>query len=160
MDLISASAALAATLAALLDARSRRIPNWLTGGTVVAGLLIHTWQGGSSGIVVSLAGAALGFAILIPLYALHAMGAGDVKLLAGIGAIVGPQLLLPIALYALIAGGFMSALVLARTGRLAIVVHQIAVLHRPPTRSGAKAPYAVAIAAGVYLSQILPTVLR
>ena len=159
MELMYAGAATAASIAAVVDVRSRRIPNWLSGAALLAGVLVHVWRDGASGIVVALAGAGLGFAILLPVYAVRAMGAGDVKLLMGVGALVGPQMLVSVALYALIAGGVMSVIVLAQRGRLRVFVHDVAVRHRPPTRSGATAPYAVAIASGVYLSLLLPSVL-
>jgi prepilin peptidase CpaA len=159
MELIYAGAAGAASIAAIVDVRSRRIPNWLSGAALLAGLLVHAWQDGPHGILVALAGAALGLAILLPLYAINAMGAGDVKLLTGIGALVGPQVLVSVAVYGLIVGGVMSIIVLAHRRRLLMFVHDVVVLRRPPTRSGATAPYAVAIACGVYLSLFLPSVL-
>jgi prepilin peptidase CpaA len=160
MDLIQGVAAVTASLAALVDVRSRRIPNWISGGALVAGFVVHGWQAGFSGILMSLAGAALGFAILLPLYAIHAMGAGDVKLLAGLGALVGPQVLVSVAIYAAIAGGAIALVILARRHRLPVFLHDVLVLRRPPTRSGATAPYAVAIASGVYLSLLLPSVIN
>jgi prepilin peptidase CpaA len=159
MELMNAGAATAASVAAIVDVRSRRIPNWLSGAALLSGVLVHAWQDGASGILVALAGAGLGLAILLPLYAISAMGAGDVKLLTGIGALVGPQVLVSVALYALVVGGVMSLVVLAHRRRLLMFVHDVAVLHRPPTRSGATTPYAVAIALGVYLSFFLPSVL-
>ena len=159
MELIYAGAAGAASVAAIVDVRSRRIPNWLSAAALLAGLLVHAWQDGANGILVALGGAALGLAILLPLYAIKAMGAGDVKLLTGIGALVGPQVLVSVAVYALIVGGVMSLIVLTQRRRLLTFVHDVVVLRRPPTRSGATAPYAVAIACGVYLSLVLPSVL-
>jgi prepilin peptidase CpaA len=160
MDLTEVSAAAAASLAAVVDVYSRRIPNWLSGAALAAGLLIHGWQGGTAGVLIALAGAALGLAILLPLYAVRAMGAGDVKLLGAVGSLVGPQLLVSVAVYAAIAGGVISLVILARRHRLPIFFRDVLVLRRPPTRSGATAPYAVAIASGVYLSLLLPSVLH
>src|SRR5262249_44988714 len=76
--------------AAVYDVRYRRIPNWITASGVLAGLLLNafldpTW----SGLLFGLKGMALGFGIYFALYALHAMGAGDVKLMAAVGALVG-----------------------------------------------------------------------
>ncbi len=159
MELIWAGAAGAASVAAIVDVRSRRIPNWLSGAALLAGLLVHAWQDGVNGMLMALAGAALGLAILLPLYAIHAMGAGDVKLLTGIGALVGPYMLVSVAVYALLAGGVMSLIVLAHRRRLLTFAHDVIVRSRPPTRSGATAPYAVAIAAGMYLTLFLPSVL-
>src|SRR5438132_1158507 len=109
-----------------------------------------------AGIGLALAGAALGLAILLPFYALRAMGAGDVKLLAGLGAILGPQVLVSVAIYAALAGGLISAVMLARGGRLLSVLREMLIEHRPPTRGGATAPYGVAIAPGMYRTLALP----
>ena len=159
MDLIQGLAATAASVAAVVDVRSRRIPNWLCGTTLVAGVLIHVWQSGLAGVVVSLAGAALGLVILLPLYVVRVMGAGDIKLLASLGALVGPQGLVSVAVYAAIAGGIMSICLLGRGGRLPVLLNDVLVFRRLPTPSGATAPYAVAIASGVYLSLLLPSLL-
>jgi prepilin peptidase CpaA len=160
MDVTQAFAAVTASVAALVDVYSRRIPNWLSGAALVAGLLIHGWQGGASEVAIALAGAALGVVILLPLYAVRAMCAGDVKLLGALGALVGPQLLVSVAVYAAITGGVISLVILARRQRLPVFFRDVLVLRRPPTRSGATAPYAVAIASGVYLSLLLPSVLH
>ena len=160
MELVPAFAALAAAgVGAVLDLRSRRIPNWLTGSALLAGLLANALLRGFDGAVVALAGAALGLALLLPFYALRAMGAGDVKLLAGVGALVGPQALVSVAVYGGVAGGLLSILVLLLRGRLLFGLQQAVVLRRLPTLSGLKAPYGVAIAAGMALTLLLPGVL-
>lgn len=157
MELIPTLAAATVSVAAILDIRSRRIPNWISGTALLVGVVLHVWQSGPSGVLVALAGGGLGLLMLLPLYAIRAMGAGDVKLLAGVGALLGPQVLVSVAVYAAIAGGVVSIVILARRRRLHVFVHEVAVMHQPPTRSGATAPYAVAIASGVYLSMLLPS---
>jgi prepilin peptidase CpaA len=159
MELMQAVAAAATSIAAVIDVRSRRIPNWVSGAALLVGVLVHAWQDGLNGVLLALTGAALGLAILLPLYVIKAMGAGDVKLLLGVGALVGPHLLVSIAVYAAVAGGLMSAYVLVRRHRLLAFVNDIVVLRQAPARSGATAPYGVAIASGVYLSLFLPSVL-
>jgi len=160
MDPVAATTATAAaSLAAIVDLRSRRIPNWLTFGLVLIGILLNVWQAGPGGAWLALAGAGLGLAILLPLYAVRAMGAGDVKLLAGLGAVLGPQVVVSVAVYTAVAGGVMSAIMLAQRGRLLSVLREILIEHRPPTRGGSSAPYGVAIASGMYLSLVLPGVL-
>src|SRR5215813_2561258 len=114
LDLIPAGVV---TLAAVLDVRWRRIPNWLALGALLLGLLLQVSRFGLPGVAIGLAGAALGFGLLLPFYMLRAVGAGDVKLLAAVGAMVGPQNLLTVALGAAIVGGVMSVAVLARQGR-------------------------------------------
>jgi prepilin peptidase CpaA len=154
----SAVATAAASVAAIVDVRSRRIPNWLTAGLVLSGMLLSVWRYGVAGIWIALAGAALGLAILLPFYAIRAIGAGDVKLLAGLGAVLGPQLLVSVAIYAALAGGLISVIMLAGSGRLLSVLREVFVEHRPPTRGGLTAPYGVAIASGMYLTLVLPSV--
>jgi prepilin peptidase CpaA len=145
-------AVIAASIGLVTDLRSRRIPNWLTASALVAGVGINLWVAGAEGASLALAGAAIGFALLIPFYFVRAIGAGDVKLLAAMGALLGPHSLLVTAAAGALVGGFMSIIILARRGRLPIAVHQMFVMRTVPTPSGAKAPYAVAIASGVYFA--------
>jgi prepilin peptidase CpaA len=159
MEFVQGCAVSAASVAAVLDVWSRRIPNWVTFGTFIAGVAVNVWLHGMSGVVVALVGAALGMALLLPFYAIRAIGAGDVKLLGALGALLGPQLLISVALYGAVAGGVMSAVILLVRGRLWLVLHDLLVARRPPTLSGATAPYGIAIASGVYLSLFLPGVL-
>src|SRR5260221_1200085 len=70
------------------------------------------------------------------------------------------EVLVSVAIYGAIAGGLISGVLLAREGRLLSVLHEILIEHRPPTRGGTTAPYGVAIASGMYLTLILPGVLR
>lgn len=154
-------AAVASSIGLVTDLRRRRIPNWLTASAFVFGVLAGFWLGGLEGGATALAGAGLGFLMLIPFYAIRAMGAGDVKLLAALGAILGPQNLITAAVYGAMVGGVMSMIVLVRTGTLAVALHQMLVMRTLPTvSSGVKTPYAVAIASGVYLAMVLPPLVR
>lgn len=155
----AAVAVIAASIALATDLHARRIPNWLTLSALLVGLLANAFLAGTQGALLALAGAGLGFALLIPFYAIRAIGAGDVKLLAAVGALLGPQLLLSAATAGALVGGVMSVVILARRGRLTLAAHQMFVMKAIPTPSGAKAPYAVAIAAGVYFAafQLLAT---
>ncbi len=148
-----------ASVAAACDVRWRRIPNWLTLSALVGGLLLQISRSGVAGVPVALGGAAIGLCVLLPFYLIHAMGAGDVKLLAGLGSLVGPQAMVSLVIYAALVGGAISVVMLARRGRLHFAMAEI--MSRPTdlTRSGAKAPYGVAIACGVYLSMLLPSVI-
>jgi prepilin peptidase CpaA len=92
--------------AAIFDLRFRRIPNWLTGAGVILGFAANVFERGIlRGLSFSLAGLCLALAIYLALYALHAMGAGDGKLMAAIGAIVGWKHWLGIFLVTAIFGG-------------------------------------------------------
>lgn len=91
--------------AAVYDIRYGRIPNWMTFPAIVAGLTYHTATAGVPGLMSSLAGTATGFSVFIVFYALGGMGAGDVKLMAAVGALLGPRETLYAALFTAIAGG-------------------------------------------------------
>jgi len=75
--------------AAWIDGRQLRVPNWLTFPMILSGLAYSAWVGGWAGLEDGLVGMCVGLATLLPLYAVGGMGAGDVKLMAGIGAWLG-----------------------------------------------------------------------
>jgi prepilin peptidase CpaA len=103
--------------AAVIDGVKLKVPNWLTFPMVLSGLAFSAWHGGWHGLVGSFEGAALGLALLLPLYAIGGMGAGDVKLLAGLGAWVGPWLTLQAFVATAVVGGVMALGMVAWTGR-------------------------------------------
>lgn len=76
-------------LAAWIDGKELRVPNWITFPMVLSGLVYSTWVGGLGGLGAGLLGMCVGLLTLMPLYAVGGMGAGDVKLMAGIGAWLG-----------------------------------------------------------------------
>jgi prepilin peptidase CpaA len=105
--------------AAIFDVRYRRIPNWLTVSGVALGLGMNTFlYQGWPGLRLSLTGLAMGFGVYLLLYALHAMCAGDVKLMAAVGAIMGWQNWFGTFLITAIVGGAMSLILVARRGRV------------------------------------------
>jgi prepilin peptidase CpaA len=75
---------------AVVDYRSKRIPNWLTVPAAVLGLIFHLATGGGPGILWALAGFAVGFSLLILPWLLGGGGMGDVKMLAALGVWLGP----------------------------------------------------------------------
>jgi prepilin peptidase CpaA len=111
-------------VAAAYDIRYRRIPNWLVLAGIIAGLLWNTLfaQGVASfdaaGLGRSAAGFGLGFLLYFPLYLLRARGAGDVKLLAAAGAIVGPTNCFWLFLLTAILGGVIALVFVALKGRM------------------------------------------
>jgi prepilin peptidase CpaA len=119
-------------VAAVIDGWKLKVPNWLTFPLVLSGWafgLVHSLgafpETGAGGIGASLAGTALGFALLLPVYAIGGMGAGDVKMQMGFGSWVGAYFGLwqgcSIVLYAFCAaafiGGFMALIMIVLRGR-------------------------------------------
>ena len=91
-----------------MDVRYRRIPNKLVLVTLISGLTLNTIFGGSHGLLVSLGGFALAFALMFFFHVFGTMGAGDVKLFAAIGAVIGLSLVLPTLLVVALTGGVMA----------------------------------------------------
>lgn len=87
------------------DLRWSRIPNWLTFSAMGVAMLVQTWMGGLQGTLFSLAGLGVGMGLFLLLYVCKALGAGDVKLMAAIGSIVGPTGALSVAILSVLAGG-------------------------------------------------------
>jgi prepilin peptidase CpaA len=105
--------------AAVFDVLYRRIPNWLTVSGVLLGIALNAFIGPpEAGLVFSLAGLAVGFGIYAVLYALRAMGAGDVKLMAAVGALVGYQRWFGIFFITALIGGVMALILVVSRGRL------------------------------------------
>src|SRR5580704_17437778 len=100
-------------IAAVYDIRFRRIPNWLVLTGLLAGVVLNTLLLEWSGVRASLLGISLAFLIYFPLYLLRGMGAGDVKLMAAIGAIVGPANWIGIFFFTAIVGGVVAIALLA-----------------------------------------------
>jgi prepilin peptidase CpaA len=104
--------------AAVYDIRFRRIPNWLVLTGLVLGLGINMGLFGWRGAKSSLLGAALAFLIYFPLYLLRGMGAGDVKLMAAIGSMVGAANWFGIFIITVLLGGVMAIILLLTRGKL------------------------------------------
>jgi prepilin peptidase CpaA len=104
--------------ATIVDIRTRRIPNELT--AAMAGIGVGLSAAGVSGISVwaSMLGFAIGLALMMPGHLLGATGAGDVKLMAAVGSIVGPALVVTAFLFTAVAGGVLAVVVAARRRRL------------------------------------------
>jgi prepilin peptidase CpaA len=103
-------------VAAVIDGRTLKVPNRLTFPFALLGLAVAAIPGGL-GLLASVQGLLLGLALLLPLYAVGGMGAGDVKLLAGVGAWVGPSVLMPAFIVAAIVGAVMALAMMALSGR-------------------------------------------
>jgi len=106
--MLTAIILLSATTAAYFDIRWRRIPNWLVGATIALSLAWHLWSGGWDGLKMSGAGLLVGMGLLLPLYLVKGMGAGDVKLFAAIGAAVTVSHVLSVFVFAALIAGVMA----------------------------------------------------
>jgi prepilin peptidase CpaA len=143
------------------DLARRRISNWTSGGALAGGLIVNFAYQGWKGAWHSLLGAIIGFAIFLIFYLLGGMGGGDIKLMAGFGALLGDSQILPAAMLSAVAGGLMAVVYLT--------VRAITRLWRkrsmsgivPASSSNEKAdesmPYAPAITAGAWLALIIGT---
>jgi prepilin peptidase CpaA len=158
----AAAVILIGTAACVTDFRSRRIPNVLTFGASAAAIVFFGVANGWAGSLWSLGGWAVGCALFLPWFLLGGMGAGDVKLLAALGAWVGPLTAVWLALYAGIAGGVFGLVVSLYGGYLGQVLTNVwglltfwrvmGVQPHPEltlrSGSGPRLPYAFPITAG------------
>ena len=113
------------SVACITDIRSRRIPNLLTFGGAAAGLLFHTVYPGGAGVLSAAEGWIVGAAVFFVPFALGGLGAGDVKLLAALGAWLGPMEILHAAMYTALAGGVLALFVALARGYLRKAVSNI-----------------------------------
>jgi prepilin peptidase CpaA len=118
--------------AAVTDLALRRIPNVLILSGLVLSVLLH-WRAGPDGVLLSdwLAGLAAGFLVFLPLYLLRGMAAGDVKLMAMVGAFVGPALAFQIAILSCVIGGILALGMLVLNGRWRILAQNLKTLLWP-----------------------------
>jgi prepilin peptidase CpaA len=147
-------------IGAAIDLRTRRVPNPLTMGLAAIGVLYAAVGIGGLSIGASLAGLALGLALMLPGHLLGATGAGDVKLFAAAGAFVGPAHILTAFIYTALAGGVIAILISLWRRRLRQTVGDTALLiatrgmHAPAIESplqNNRFAYAPAIAVGTML---------
>lgn len=111
---IALSALVLVGIAAVLDHRSQRIPNWLSYGGLMLALCLLGFSDGTKGLQFALSGAAVGGGILLPLWLLGGLAAGDVKLMTAVGAFLGPAAAVFATAATLIAGGLLGAAWLIR----------------------------------------------
>lgn len=95
-------------IAIATDIKSNRIPNLLLAPALSFALLLQTLIAGPSGLLAALGGLCVGLAMLMPLYAMGGMGAGDVKLLGVVGSFLGPWGALAAGAATLIAGAILG----------------------------------------------------
>jgi Flp pilus assembly protein protease CpaA len=107
-----ALAAVVSAVAVTEDIRNRQIPNPLSTALLLIGILSAAFSRGWTGLADGVLGAALAFAVFLIPYLCGGMGGGDVKLMAGFGALIGAQSVLPALLLVAAAGAATSALFL------------------------------------------------
>ena len=152
--------------AAWIDIKTNRIPNLLVFAGIVFAVLYNGFYPAylrENGWLVGLVGTGVGFIVFLPLYLLRAMGAGDVKLMAMVGAFLGPWPAVLAILWSSVAGGVLALGLLLWTGNVRRGFNNVISLMRgnlltapighvdlqvSAAVSAGKLPYAVAIAAG------------
>ena|SRR5437868_7140441 len=110
------------------DVRYRRIPNPFVLATLLTGLTLNVFVGGLSGALASLGGCALAFGLMFVLHVFGAMGAGDVKLFAAIGSVVGASLVVPTFLVVVLTGGVLGLVTMLRAGAVRQTLHNTLML--------------------------------
>lgn len=106
-------------IAMAYDLHARRIPNWLVATALVAAMPVQMLAHGvPMGPLWWIGGALMGGLLLMPGYLIRMLGAGDVKLMAAVGALLGPHVALEAALLATAVGGVLSLLALMQRRRL------------------------------------------
>ena len=154
-------------VAVVTDLKSRRIPNLLLLPALSLALMLHAIDAGMAGLATATGGLALGLAMLMPLYAVGGMGAGDVKLLGVIGSFLGPWGAVVAGLATMMAGAILGIAFLlcqrfwpvigALTAQFSSP-HNITTPTPPgcqPAQTGSRQsyiPYAPAIAAGTIVA--------
>jgi len=151
---------------AVNDLASRRIPNRLLLAGITGALGLHLVSGAPlAGVLAWLGGMATGLIVFLPFYLIRGMAAGDVKMMAAVGAFTGPLDALHIAILAWCVGGVMALAIVAVRGRLGLVLSNLWTILRsallrlplaPDFGAGGQAsagsmPYGLAIASGTMI---------
>ncbi|HVP45599.1 MAG TPA: A24 family peptidase [Bryobacteraceae bacterium] len=148
MTIVGAISLVVGCAAAVEDLARRRISNWTSGAALVSGFLVHASRAGWRGAASAGTGALVGFVLFLIFYLLNGMGAGDLKLMAGFGSLLGPSVILYAAWIAAVAGGMMGlayAAALAWRARSRVSRGRLA--------PAEMIPYAPAIVAGAWLAE-------
>ena len=134
-------------VAVITDHGSHRIPNRLTGSMLLVGICAQTLSAGLTGFSSAVIGVLVGLGVFLIPYAQKSMAAGDVKLMAAVGAFLGAKLVLIAALISLVAGASIGLTLLA-------VRHQRKAAANVDALLSMKFPYASAIAIGTALALV------
>ena len=166
-------AALAALvlIAAGFDLRYRKIPNWLVLTGLVAGISLSYVAFRGEGLKQALLGASLAFAVYFPLFALRAMGGGDLKLMVAVASFIGPSNWISLFLITAILGGAIAIVLLLYRGQLGTTLSNVLIVlgelshlrapyHRDPALdvghpAAIRLPHGISIAAGTLLFLVI-----
>src|SRR5262245_53628071 len=151
-------------LSAVIDGFELKVPNWVTFPFILTGWVYSTIAFGWEGLGWSLLGMLIGLALLLPAYAIGGMGAGDVKLLAGVGAwIYGTHTMYAFAVSAIVGAVLAISMVLVRRSwskhyaQFQVILNEILVIRNPEQLAAIAAerkptmlllPYGIPIAIG------------
>lgn len=110
MTIFSYTALAVAGLAAGLDLKTHKIPNWLTFSAAAAGLCLYLFFQGTTGLLSSAKGLLFGLLVFLIPFILGGMGGGDVKLMGALGAVMGVRGIIEVVLFGALWGGLLSLL--------------------------------------------------
>jgi prepilin peptidase CpaA len=113
---------------AFLDLRTRRVPNWLTLTITAVGVSLAAAQLTTFSVGAALGGFAVGLLLMLPGHIVGATGAGDVKLFAAVGTLLGPAGIAVAFVYTAILGGALALIVAVHRGRLENTLQETATL--------------------------------
>ncbi|MFZ3101528.1 MAG: A24 family peptidase [Desulfitobacteriaceae bacterium] len=167
MELTELALGLTLGIATWTDWRQRKIYNKLLGPAFLIAFSLQVGQQGWPGVWLSLAGSLVGLALLLIPYLLGGIGAGDVKLLAVIGAFGGVHFVITSFLYGAVLGGIVSIVILIRRKALLATLKHVflllPILTRPQPISEAlratceeKFPYGIVLVLGTILARFVP----
>lgn len=149
--------AAACVAGAVVDVRSRRIPNRITFGAMAALLAVHGLFSGLAGLSDAALGLAGCFCITLVPYCFRVLGAGDVKLMAAVGAGLGAQAVVSVVLLTSLAGGAQCLLWLAWLHlRRQAPSKGFRLCYGPAIAAGALGTMAMALAGLPYIALTLP----
>ena len=113
---------------AVVDLRTRRVPNWLTLTITGVGISLAAGHLTTVSIAAALGGFVVGLLLMMPGHMIGATGAGDVKLFAALGSLLGPSRIGVAFVYTAILGGALAVMVAMYRGRLEATLQETATL--------------------------------
>jgi len=125
---VLAAVAAGGVASVVVDLRSRKVPNVITFGIALVGMALAAGHVSDMSLGAAFGGLALGLALMLPGHLIGGTGAGDVKLFAALGTLLGPMRIMEAFLYTAIAGGFIAIAVARRRKTLGATLERTAEL--------------------------------